>query len=297
MPTFSAKRCADAKTCRLSASGSIIRNGRTFTATIPKCSENYWRKSTKPGTAPQAAAEDKRGTKDAPLVVEMTNPPSGSEIAAEIKKNREDQTAENGRAFIFNSLLVAIGILQFVALGFTVFVTNKAANAANDAAEAAHILAKHTRDTGRAYVKISHPPETVAIFSTHIALESTRPFHVSFGVENCGQTPARVSNVCIYWEIALSESDVKLYPQAQTPEFRAFMVTKDWVRKTIPITFSEADFLRIKGGKEILVVYGYVEYADMFERRHIAGYGRTFDLGANDLVFPRTGALNDDRDI
>jgi hypothetical protein len=90
-----------------------------------------------PAAQQQPAADDKRGTKDAPLIIEMTNPPSGDAITTEIKKNRANQAAEDGRSLIFNALLVAVGFLQAGALIFTIFVTNKAANAATVAADVA----------------------------------------------------------------------------------------------------------------------------------------------------------------
>jgi hypothetical protein len=34
-------------------------------------------------------SEDKRGTKGSPLIVEMTNPPNGNSIVAELKKERD----------------------------------------------------------------------------------------------------------------------------------------------------------------------------------------------------------------
>jgi hypothetical protein len=40
----------------------------------------------KSDSTPQPPDNDKRGTKDAPLIVEMANPPNGDAIAAEIKK-------------------------------------------------------------------------------------------------------------------------------------------------------------------------------------------------------------------
>jgi hypothetical protein len=95
----------------------------------------------------QQAADHERGTRAAPLIVEMINPPNSDAIASEIKKNRDDQAAENWRGFIFNSLLATVGILQAIALGYTALVSNKAANAAKVAADA--VIAQM-----RAYVSV-----------------------------------------------------------------------------------------------------------------------------------------------
>lgn len=128
------------------------------------------------GASQKAAAEDKRGTKNAPLVIEMTNPPSGDEIAAEIKKNRTDQSAEDGRSHVFNSLLVAIGFLQAIALLVTVFVTNKAASAAKDAAESLPRVE-------RAYL-IGGVPDNQTTFS-----DGRAKITVIIAVQNHGKTP------------------------------------------------------------------------------------------------------------
>jgi hypothetical protein len=77
----------------------------------PSGGETAGKNQQKTTATQQPSSDNKRGTKEAPVIVEMANPPNGDAIAAEIKKNRDDQTAESGRSFIFNSLLVAIGFL------------------------------------------------------------------------------------------------------------------------------------------------------------------------------------------
>jgi hypothetical protein len=104
---------------------------------IPGAGEIASPDQQKPAAHDQPAADHERGTPAAPLIVEMQNPPNTDAITGELKKNRENQAAENGRSLIFDGLLVFVGILQAAALFFTVFVTNKAANAASDAVKVA----------------------------------------------------------------------------------------------------------------------------------------------------------------
>jgi hypothetical protein len=110
----------------------------------------------KPGAHDQPAADNERGTPAVPLVVEMQSPSNTDAIPDELKKNRENQATENWRSLIFNSLLVGVGVLQAIALCFTVFVTNKAANAAKAAAEAAKQSADSLRNIERAYMFIDY---------------------------------------------------------------------------------------------------------------------------------------------
>ena len=112
---------------------------------VPSAGEARSQNQQIPATQNQPSPEHERGTLESPIIVEMVNPPNGDTIAAEIKKNRDDQTAENWRAFIFNCLLVAVGVLQGGALIYTASVTFKAARSADRAArffksaERAHI--------------------------------------------------------------------------------------------------------------------------------------------------------------
>jgi hypothetical protein len=104
------------------------QHGPTSKPPIPGAREVTSPNQQKATTNNQPAADKERGTPASPLIVEMQNPPNTDAITAELKKNSEDQAAENRRFLIFNSLLVFVGILQAIALCFTVFVTNKAAN-------------------------------------------------------------------------------------------------------------------------------------------------------------------------
>jgi hypothetical protein len=122
----------------------------------------------RPAAHDQPAADHERGTPATPLIVEMQNPINTDAITNELKANRENQTADNRRSLIFDSLLVIVGILQAVALGFTVFVTNKAANAAIDAVKVAKdslIIATRPR--------ITIPPPELCIAAKNISFSIT----------------------------------------------------------------------------------------------------------------------------
>lgn len=69
--------------------------------------------------------DDKRGTKGLPLIVEMTNPPNGDSIAAELKKDRD------GRANDYWSIF--LGVVQAGILFYTASVARKGASVAGNA--------------------------------------------------------------------------------------------------------------------------------------------------------------------
>jgi hypothetical protein len=148
----------------------------------------------KPATHDQPAADNERGTPAVPLIIEMHNPPNTDAIAAELKKNREDQASENRRSMIFNSLLVGVGVLQAFALCFTVLVTNKAANAANAAAEAAKQSADSLRNIERAYVFIDY--ELLMERNEGLKVGGISPNkQIALVFTNFGRTPAIVNGI------------------------------------------------------------------------------------------------------
>jgi hypothetical protein len=76
-------------------------------------------------------SEDKRGTKGSPLIVEMTNPPNGDSIVAELKKERD------GRANDYWSIF--LGVVQAGILFYTASVARKGASVAANANQIAQI--------------------------------------------------------------------------------------------------------------------------------------------------------------
>jgi hypothetical protein len=135
-----------------------------------------------PTTRNQPAADNQRSTPTTPLIIKITNPPNGDSIATEIKKNRDEQAAEDRHLATFNKLLVAVSIFQAIALGYTALVTNKAANAARTAADAIPIME-------RPYV---------FIYGVSVATSAVREYpYISYCVANHGRLAAIIQNITV----------------------------------------------------------------------------------------------------
>jgi hypothetical protein len=233
----------------------------------------------KPQTAQQPTADHEQGTRDAPIVIEMMNPPNGDSIAAEIKKNRDDQSTQERHSIIFNCLLVAIGALQGGALIYTALVTNKAANAAKDAAEALPTVE-------RAYIfivaelKYSDPINT----KDERSVCSSR-LRVEFRLENHGKTPAVINSIDAQLRVWSEEPDnTRHIPSVILPNETIIKSGDSWTPPNSPLNFGvdEAMADAIANQTAVIWFYGSILYQDMFGNDRVTrfrwGRSEIFDI-------------------
>ena len=228
----------------------------------------------KPHTTPQPPYNDKRGTKDTPLIVEMANPPNGDAIAAEIKKNRDDQSTENRRSFIFNTLLMVIGLLQGGALIFTALVSNKAANAAKASADA--VVSQL-----RAYV-------FVTAARIH-GFEQDGPPRLQIRISNRGQTPAyRLTHKhgITYREASVSRFRGDLFPPDEEAPISVATLAPGIIQDAfIDVPLTPEHKATIRNGTHALFAYGEIRYNDAFGKQRTSNYRLMYGDGpplAND---------------
>lgn len=145
----------------------------------------------KPASNNQQTADHECPAKQLPLPVELVNPPNGNAIAEELKKDREERTTNEHSMENFNWLLVAVGILQGIALIYTALVTNKAANAAALSAKTGINQVQISREEFIA----SHRPRLIV---RRISVDTVRGvgtqdiLKVEFVVANIGDTKAKI---------------------------------------------------------------------------------------------------------
>jgi hypothetical protein len=120
--------------------------------------------------------------------------------------------------FIFNCLLVATGLLQAIALGFTVFVTNKSANAAKAATE--HIL------------RMERPYIFIHGISFHRSQGEQRSPCITYDVSNNGELAAKVENVSIRCGMERSQ------PPPLLSQFPPLIIIGDHLLLQVPILSS-----------------------------------------------------------
>lgn len=97
-------------------------------------------------------------------------------------------------------------------------------------------------------------------------------------IRNYGSTPARVLNLILACKILEKGEAIPSIPPYGDEIMRseAFLVKGDFFSysETLDVGLKEAQ--AIESGDKIFLVFGYVEYVDVFETQHRAGYGRTY---------------------
>lgn len=134
-----------------------------------------------------------------------------------------------------------------------------------------------TKVIERAYVKLSHNPPGVQFNDSAYG-----EFWVSIHLKNYGQTPATAIECVICHACLPSGEKLPAHPNydvptAQRSQLQAFLVRDDYAGYAYESRFPPQHLISVKNGSYKLWVYGYIEYVDMFQRRHVAGYGRMYD--------------------
>lgn len=152
-----------------------------------------------------------------------------------------------------------------------------------------------TRIIERAYVKMSHTDPGL----TFRIGETTESYTVEVKIENCGKTPAMVTEARLHfmardWEeplphtIDYSDSDAADRPSS------AFLVPGDFF--FIHRGSGSDKHGAIRKDSKRLILFGYVDYTDVFGQQHRAGYAREYrTVQGNNLFLIAAKGYNYDR--
>ena len=140
---------------------------------------------------------------------------------------------------------------------------------------------RSTQTTERAYVKMSHTPPG-AIFEP-------AKLKVEVQIKNAGRTPASLKDLLLRHVVMDAGEDLPPQPNygATEPETKeAFLAARDkiYVSRSFDMTTDEVEAVR--RGSRRLVIYGYVDYVDVFENYYRAGYARAYER-SRDIWRPR----------
>jgi hypothetical protein len=242
----------------------------------PALADQWWRESYDPSRRPTEAGQSQQSNsytankptenhKDEaqtpPLVVDLLNPPNGSSITEELAKDREQRASDNKSVWIFSLFLVIVGIAQAGAIIYTALVTNKAANAAKDAANATTASVTLAEKTAKQELRAYLCVRTAQIASP----DGGNNFQAEIEIFNAGQTPAHRVTHRIAADLQIQHGPPLTFP---LPEIEPEEVP---IGPSIPYTLRK--HIGIGGpsgrgtidiGQRIIFVWGRVDYFDIF---------------------------------
>jgi hypothetical protein len=175
---------------------------------------------------------------------------------------------------LFTVLLVFLVSLQSIWMARQESVLQDSVDVANKAADAALTQAEALKLSERAYVKMSHDPPGVEF---HVTSEGQSWLTVGLSVKNWGKTPARVVKAVICYRCTPGIETLPEKPvydeNAVHGQVQSFLVTNDFAGYTYERLIPRQQVNEVKEGRSNLWVYGHVEYLDIFDELHVAGYG------------------------
>jgi hypothetical protein len=206
-----------------------------------------------PAPKSQESGNDRRGTSDAPLIVETRNVPKSDAEAAEEATEKQRKASADRWIIWLTAGLVSATIMQFFALGYQGYwVRRTVKSAERSLAQIERALLVGMR------VETSGLVRNQRIIGHRITVLFT----------NTGRTPARrvTSNANF---VGFEGEDIPAgfnYPD-RTAAMPAYGILGPGVSLPIPIDVAVQDFVDIQNKRKIGLLYGWVEYSDIFERR------------------------------
>ncbi len=194
---------------------------------------------------------------------------------------------------------VIAAAITAIATGFIGWFTCVLAKSTNRLSALASRQEKMTKTIERAYVKMSHTDQGLLFGNNSTIRWAT----VEVKIENCGPTPARVTDVRLNLMVERDPepefkwpTDPEYGPEFQDGPINGFLVTEDFffVRER---TFKLGNrTLADPRTSALLCLVGYVDYIDAFGQRHRSGYAREYrHIIGNNLVFVTQKDYNYDR--
>lgn len=240
---------------------------------------------SKPKSNQDKAASDQRSTEQLPIIIKELPPTKIQEKSSQIAKERESETTTDRWLMYFTGGLLLVGLLQLIVFGLQAWKLHQTVKATKESADAALKTAQNMEVAERAYVKMSHT-EPGVLFDQN---QTARSCEVTVKVENCGRTPAAVTdvrlNACLReWGAPLPTTPDYGQPY---PHGAPFLVPGDfffWGPRTFPL--GRIDSPNPYTREIRLCLFGYVDYIDVFDQRHRAGYAREYRaVQGNNLFF------------
>jgi hypothetical protein len=186
----------------------------------------------------------------------------------------------------FTGGLVVVGAAQCFLIFGTLKATQKAADAAKDAAVALPWLE-------RAYIFIENI--TSKDFDASLTLGGTTKgrFAIDYSFKNHGRTPAILRDIRIY-ALCLTSG----LPSVEILELEIYRVpsvigaNQSSLRHTYIVQIEGWQYERLKDGADKIFFYGVLGYVDVFRNRQELGFCAEWDFGVGDFLFVQNEKLN-----
>jgi len=248
-----------------------------------------------------AAETERRGTRDAPIFVQVVSPEKSEYETANEDAERKEKTARE-RGMVKWTAVAAFAatiaaVIALVQAGFFYRQLNIMAKGVTDAEEVAK-AAKASADATlasleiehaaqRPYIKMSHTPPGLR-FSEGAAPDADWRLIVQISIKNGGHSPGTVSDVVL----KATHKGKGLIPTRSVPDSRkkplGFFIPAEENFFGFGFSIAAVDGRRLQnfGG---VTLTGYVDYIDQFGGRWRSGYERLYNSAhdpQNNLVIP-----------
>jgi hypothetical protein len=205
---------------------------------------------------------DGQSAKDGPIASHSGDTDTENSIAEQFKKYREQQAETDDKLSFFNTLLVVVGLIQGLALAYTALVSNKAANAAKEAAEALPLME-------RAYIFVHHVTSPDLRSSVTLGSSTQDRFTIRYSFKNHGRTPAIIQDryaVARYLKFSTPDK-TRGRPMSASIVISPGDISQEY---EVPVPIIGEDFENAKKNVGRVYFWGNLGYLDIFgERREI----------------------------
>lgn len=222
---------------------------------------------------------DQRGTEKVPFVIKSVPTEQATQQAEEDRQERKAKAANEGGLTLYTGLLalftlglIVVGSIQVGLFVWQLRLARKGAEDAGKSAEAALKTANSLETANRAFVKMSHLPPG-------LAYNQMGETSVRMRVKNFGKTPARIIDVLVEFKCFDDIASIPDNPPIieTGSQVSAFLVEGDELFTGKQHSLGSPVIDKVQGGKITVLVWGYIDYLDAFDRRHRAGYGRVYN--------------------
>ena len=189
-----------------------------------------------------------------------------------------------------------VGTIQIGIFVWQLWLIRKSLVDTKVAADAAKTNADAVMLSERAYVQMSHVQPGLII------KPGGGMCRVQMRIKNFGRTPARITAEVLNVTPHIQGEQFPVAPEYRIPTGRdsvkAFLLTGDEIFAWEVFESMVIDTSKLNSGEQVLLMFGYVDYIDIFNRHHRTGYARHYRPrpDGDNLAYVAQSGYNYDRE-